>query len=370
MKVAYLLGSLNRGGTETLLLDVFKNASQADFNFIGVHRKDGELKKDFYKTNQPVFPLQPAFPFDLRYLFRLRKLLKDQQVDIVHTHQYLDTIYAKIACSGTKIKTVQTIHGFDDIFSGKKNTLLNIALKLADRNIYVSNTQKKYFLKKYPLKSFSQEVVYNGISFDKIDSFQSENITDLGNLPEKRLLLGSVGNFVRGRNQLFICRFLKLLKDTGISFNFLFVGSRNNTIPSLYDECVDYCRKHNLSEDVYFLGGREDVPAILNRLDAFIYSSDHDTFGIAVIEAIAAGIPVFVNDWDVMCEISEEGKFLNLYKTNDEKDLLQRFKLFLDHPVEYKEKAIKNAWQIRQKFNIENHIQELNKLYIRINETN
>lgn len=36
MKVAYLLGSLSRGGTETLLLDVFRNADKADFEFIGV----------------------------------------------------------------------------------------------------------------------------------------------------------------------------------------------------------------------------------------------------------------------------------------------------------------------------------------------
>jgi len=36
MKVAYLLGSLNRGGTETLVLDVFKKASQAPFQVMGI----------------------------------------------------------------------------------------------------------------------------------------------------------------------------------------------------------------------------------------------------------------------------------------------------------------------------------------------
>jgi hypothetical protein len=43
MKIAYLLGSLNRGGMETLMLDVFKNADKADFDFIGkltVHLKN------------------------------------------------------------------------------------------------------------------------------------------------------------------------------------------------------------------------------------------------------------------------------------------------------------------------------------------
>ena len=50
MKVAYLLGSLSRGGTETLVLDVFKNSEKASYDFIGIHRKDEPLKDDFYAT--------------------------------------------------------------------------------------------------------------------------------------------------------------------------------------------------------------------------------------------------------------------------------------------------------------------------------
>lgn len=42
MKVAYLFGSLNRGGTETLLLDICQNLKKTDFDAIGIYRK-GEL---------------------------------------------------------------------------------------------------------------------------------------------------------------------------------------------------------------------------------------------------------------------------------------------------------------------------------------
>ncbi|MFC2425947.1 MAG: hypothetical protein ACFNUT_05350, partial [Bacteroidota bacterium] len=44
MKIAYMLGSLNRGGMETLLLDVFKNARIAEYSFIGIHRKGGKYQ--------------------------------------------------------------------------------------------------------------------------------------------------------------------------------------------------------------------------------------------------------------------------------------------------------------------------------------
>ena len=50
MKIAYMLGSLNRGGMETLLLDVFKNARIAEYSFIGIHRKGGNYQSEFYAT--------------------------------------------------------------------------------------------------------------------------------------------------------------------------------------------------------------------------------------------------------------------------------------------------------------------------------
>ena len=97
----------------------------------------------------------------------------------------------------------------------------------------------------------------------------------------------------------------------------------------MYDECVTYCQQNSLLDKVSFLGSRDDVPTILQQLDAFVYATDHDTFGIGVVEAMAVGIPVFVNDWEVMTEITDNGKFATLYKSKDEKDLLRHFLLFL-----------------------------------------
>jgi len=102
-------------------------------------------------------------------------------------------------------------------------------------------------------------------------------------------------------------------------------------MPHLYDDCVNYCKQNGLEYKVLFLGSRTDIPQILDQLDAFVYATDHDTFGIAVVEAMAVGVPVFVNDWEVMKEITVDGKYATLYKTKDEKDLLREFMLFLQN---------------------------------------
>lgn len=367
MKVAYLLGSLNRGGTETLLLDCLQQADIISYNVVALYRKDGILSSAFQNIKFKLIKLTPSFVGDIRYFFRLRKLLNEEGVDIVHAQQPIDALYGKVASIGCRRKIILTFHGFDFSNSILDKILYRLALKLTDCNIFVSNAQKKYYEKKYNNHSIKNCVVYNGIAFSKFDEYKPVDIRKELNLTSDNLLLAMVGSFVSVRDQLTICRFLDKINQQGINFHFLFVGKMDDAAPSLYNNCVDYCLSHNLSSKVSFLGVRDDVPAILSQLDAFIYASHHDTFGIAVIEAIAAGIPVFVNDWEVMTEITENGKLALLYKTKNEDDLANKFSSFIENKTSYRMQAKQSAKEVRKKYSIENHINSLYTLYKSIN---
>lgn len=389
MKIAYLLGSLNRGGTETLLLDVFRHAASSQLDAIGVYRKTGVCEQDFREAGIPLFQRQPSNNM-IAYLVSLRRLLKSQQVEVVHAQQAIDALYAYLALMGTGIKIVLSTHGFDYTDSTTGKMILRLILRRTDRNIYVSSFQKAYYTKKYRLRAEKQGVVYNGIAFGKLDNdithrvtlshpVSSEAVTQSHpvsadsnslrkelQLPDTTLLLGMVGNFNRVRDQHTVCRFLNLLHQSGIAFHFVFAGKRIDALGERYDACVDYCNRNNLSDKVSFLGVRHDVPQILQGLDAFVYATDHDTFGIAVVEAMAVGLPVFVNDWDVMTEITENGKLATLYKTGDEADLYTQFSLFLQNRALYAEKAVQAAGVVRQKYSIEKHIAGLKEVYERV----
>ncbi|MCL2597540.1 MAG: glycosyltransferase family 4 protein [Paludibacter sp.] len=361
MKIAYMFGALRRGGTETLMLDMFKNGQTSDFQFIGIHRKGGEYKEDFYTSGQKLFSLAPRFPFDVFYLFKLRKLLKNNNIDIVHAQISIDTLYAKLATFGTKIKIIQTVHCFDFGMKGFFANFFKKSLKLTAANIFVSNFQKNYYIKKYNLLPDNQHVVYNCISFEKIDN-QKEIIPLFAQKCE--LLIGSVGNFVYVRNQIVICRFLKLLSDAGYDFRFVFAGLRIESQSHLYDECVDFCRTNGLLDTkVFFLGGRNDIPNILRQLDAFVYSSAHDTFGIAVAEAMTAGVPVFVNDWGAMNELTENGKYGTVYQSNNPQDLFEKFTDFIKNKEIYKQKAQNANKFVRENLSVTKIFENLNKIY-------
>ena len=172
MKIAYLLGSLNRGGTETLLLDVFRNATANQLEAIAIYRKSGVLEPDFIKSSVPHYQL----PFQkniVSYFFRLRKILISQNIKCVHAQQPLDALLAWIATPGLGVKIILTLHGYDLQESGLGNIILSFILKRTDTNIYVSNAQRAYYQKKYRLDENKQRVVYNGISFNKFDGAKS-----------------------------------------------------------------------------------------------------------------------------------------------------------------------------------------------------
>jgi len=368
MKVAYLFGSLNRGGAETLLLDVFRNAKQHKLDAIGIYRKGGVLESDFRQSAIIMHKL-PVGANMIGYLIGLRKLLQNNKIEIVHAQQPIDAFYARLACLGTGIKVVLTFHGYD--FTDRKLSMLilKLIIKRTDTNIFVSETQRHYYQQKYKLNTENQEVVYNGVSFDKLDTILSHSTTGLRDelsVSPDSLFFGSVGNFVPGRDQLTLCRFLKRLNEQEVDFHFLFVGSRSDMVSRLYDDCFNFCQQNGLSDRVSFLGSRNDVPSILSQLDAFVYATDHDTFGIAVVEAMATGIPVFVNDWEVMNEITGNGKYATLYKTKDEGDLLQQFMLFLQNKESYRDKANDASQFVREKYSIEKHVQKLKTVYEQI----
>ncbi|WP_294140289.1 glycosyltransferase family 4 protein [uncultured Sanguibacteroides sp.] len=358
MKVAYFLGALNRGGMETLLLDILSRANTASYQIVCIYREEGGISDAFKATGVPLFKMTPRRGMDLSYILRLRRLLCREKVDIVHAQHSLEACYAWLATRGCGIKIIQTFHGYDYHQTAKGRFFMKWMIRHADLNIFVSEVQKSYYEKKYHFPPNRSQVVYNGIDFAKFEQRgRGETFESPG------LLIGSVGNFVPGRDQITICRFLVLLKKTGIPFRFLFAGRKDSRYPHLYDECVRFCETEGLQEEVCFLGTRSDVPSLLAQWDAFIYSTEHDTFGIAVIEAIAAGIPVFVNDWEVMREVTEEGRLAVLYKTKEVERLLSFFLDFYAHPEEYREKAQKAALHIKEKYGIEKHMEELSKRY-------
>ncbi|GAB3279174.1 glycosyltransferase family 4 protein [Larkinella harenae] len=365
MKVAYMLGGLDRGGLETMLLDTIRQINPAQIEGLVIYRKDGALKDEFTKTGISLIHLPFRIPFSFTYFYQLRKILRSHHVQIVHAQLPFDAFLAYWACFGTSIRVILSVHGYDFGYNFLTRCLVKFILLYSHLNIYVSESLKSYYISTYSLGiSERQQVVYNGVDFTRLDRVESPGgiRKELG-IPSNVLVMGCIGNFVPVRDHLLICHFLNKLKEIPVDFHFIFAGARNSNLPHLYDDCVNFCQLNNLLDRVHFIGSRRDIPVILNDIDAFVYASNHDTFGIAVVEAMSVGKPVFVNDWSAMMEITENGRFAQLYKTEDSLDLLKKIEYFLDNREFVENIAQENNAYIRDKYSINTHINKLIQTY-------
>lgn len=364
MIVAYFIGSLNRGGAEMLTLDICRKRESAPYDIVLIYRNDGELSAAFRETGVPMIRIKPGRN-KLGYFHEIRKTLKNKKIDIIHAQTLTNALLSVICTVFSNVKVVASFHGFYK--SPLQKIMRHCVMWMADALLYVSKYERDWYVKtSFFCPRNRCHVVYNGLSFDKLDERYviPEFLKVTRQTKPESVCLVMVGNFAKGRSQFFLCQCFKhLLQQEHKSLQFFFVGKRVDATPWRFDECVRYCEENHLTDNVHFVGSRGDVPAILQFSDGFVYASEHDSFGIAVVEAVAAGIPTIVNDWAVMQEIVGDQGWADVYHTDDIEDCCSKIKGLIEDLDNRKRLSEIAKEQVRDAYSIETHINKLYSIY-------
>lgn len=360
MKVLFILSGLGAGGTEIQALDIGRNAKKLNFDLtITYSKKGGELEKDFHNLNIPVYYISRKLPVDPRYFWKLRKLIRKGKFDAIHIHEPILNIYAWLAKT-KKNKLFLTLHGFFPD-SWKSKLILNFILKKNTINFAVSKGFLRRLGKYLKVEDKKFEVLYNGIDFSKF-SFEKGTLKKELNIPEEDILLGMVGAFAQRKDQMTLCKAFRLISHENKKVHLAFIGPPDPKHPEFYNNCLDFKNKNNLTR-IHFLGARKDINNILNSLDIFVLSSNRDTFGIALVEAMYLKKPCIASDISPFKEVSENGKSCLLFKKGNENDLKNRINELIEDPSK-RNQLIENAHERAKIFSIENHIKNLKSSYL------
>lgn len=361
MKVAFFLGNLQRGGAESLVYDICRKRDRAPFDLCCIYRKEGDFAEAFKATGAELIRVRRTGNM-LKYLRELRKAVLANHIDIMHAQTASNALVSILALLFTRVKIVTTFHGFS--FSDAPWWYRKLVYAGSKRMVCVSVYEKKHYENKWKLPVENKlRVVYNGIDFSKLDNPLPDTAHPV-TVDKKVLNLVMVGSFIEGRSQLFACQAAYQLARSGVPFHLYFAGRRDDAEPERYDDCVSFCETNGLTDRVTFLGSRSDIPWLLSRMDLFFYASEHDTFGIAVIEALAAGLPVLVNDWVVMKEITQDGELACLYRTDDLEDCLAKIRTFAQKKTDAFPDSSNAMQVVRERYSIEGHLRALNELYL------
>ena len=360
MKVAFFLGSLKRGGAESLVHDICVRKDYAPFRVCCLYRKDDDYSQAFKESGAELIRVSKKGSI-IRYLRDLRKAILSNGIDIVHAQTPSNALVSIASLLFTRVKVVTTFHGFS--FSDAPKWYRKIVYRFSKVVICVSEFEKEFYKDKWRLPDRNKlRVIHNGIDFSKLDCPEPDTIHPIL-IDDKTLNMIMVGSFIEGRSQYFICQVMQRLSQMNVAFNMHFAGRRDEAEYWRYDDCVSFCQENGLTDKVHFLGNRTDIPYLLRQMDLFLYASEHDTFGIAVIEALASGLPVIVNDWDVMKEITCNGNYALLYRTDDVEDCIEKIRFFMDAQKDLQSKMPETMEAVRWQYSMDRHMYELNKVY-------
>lgn len=362
MNVLHLIDSPHGGGAEILALDIFRNSKKHNLNISLVTTRKGELDLEFRTSGVNYYLIERRMPIDLKLVFRLKKIIEENGIKIIHVHQAVDGLHAYLTKLLTNVKTVMSFHGH--ALSKKNDIVLKFLIPRMDANIAVSYSFLKRLeeeIKFNTSKNF--HVIYNGIDTKKFYKTDKDFRREL-HLSDSDILMGMVGNFNNdGRDHMTVCRALPYIFKKYSNLHFAFVGRRAKESPQYYDECIAFCSESKILNKTHFVGSRSDINDILNSLDIFVYSSNHDSFGIAVIEALMAGLPVIINDLSTLLEITDNGKYAKVFKSKCSEDLENKIIELIESKGKRDQLADEGKeWALSQ-FSIEKHISNLKNLY-------
>ena len=290
-------------------------------------------------------------------LYRLSRLLRNNDLDLIHTHCSSPDFYGRLASLfNPEVQSVVTFHGtqYKNVFPNKLLTFTT------DTHIAVSEAVRSWAQKQFALTTEDIEVVYNGIDRSKF-----ENITIEPQAKKSQLgvntdnpVITSVGRLESCKGHRYLISALRVLKKRGVEIELLLVGDGD-----LAEELHHRVEKRGLSDSVHFLGVRMDVNEILAISDAFVMPSLWEGLGIAALEAMGVGVPVIASKVGGLVEIIDHGSTGFLVPPKDSVAIANFLEKLLKNPDMSEHMASQARSQVLKNFTIQESVKGYDKVY-------
>ncbi len=178
------------------------------------------------------------------------------------------------------------------------------------------------------------QVIYNGLELNAFDDCSRQSAgqdlrADLG-LDADTLLIGTVSRVTSQKKLHLLLRSAEIVLRQIPQAHFLIIGPPEDA--AYAESLLAWVKNHSLESHIHFLGGRSDVPILLGQLDATALCSDHEGFGLAILEAMAASKPVVATRCGGPEEIIVDGVTGFLVNKNDVNALAEALTKLLQNP--------------------------------------
>lgn len=253
---------------------------------------------------QQVHYLDMRGRFDFRVVKRLCDVIRNNRIDVIHTHGYKSDILGLLAAKRTGIVCVSTPHGFSGNVSFKLATFIRMGthmLRYFDRVAPLSEELMED-MKRFKVPAHKTVFIRNGVDLTEIDAVMKKLPPDQSADSDSRVI-GFIGQMIPRKNIAdLIDAFDRLYKQTpDLRLQLLGDGSQRSELESQAAES-------GCANAVEFLGFRSDRLELLSRFSLFVMTSSLEGIPRCMMEAMAVGVPVVAYDIPGVDQLVEHGK--------------------------------------------------------------
>ena len=307
LRVLWLVKGLGVGGIERLLCwtaavrDTDAIESQAAY----VLRHADDLVDELAATGVPVHPLVADNEYDLTWAVKLRRILDEGSFDIVHFHSPYVAGVARLVVQSMpeaeRPRTMSTEHNVWSDFPIPTRVLNAATFPLDFAHIAVSRAVRESVTPRF---RNHVEVVTQGVLVEDVRRHlggrEGARLT-LGIGPNE-VLAGTVANLRPPKDYPTLLTAAKRVVERGVPVRFIAVGrgEEEEALRRLHTEL-------ELGDRFRFLGYREDAVHVLAGCDLFVLPSRYEGVPVAVLEALAMGLPVVATPVGTVPDVVTDG---------------------------------------------------------------
>lgn len=335
--VLHAVGNMGMGGYETLIMNIYRNIDRekVQFDFMIHTAHEGEYAEEIKSLgghiyHMPVLIQKPKVYY-WRY-FEYKKALNDlfrehSEFSIVHGHMTnTASIYMPIARKYPNIKACIAHSHQSEATPGLQGKVTNFLQrnlsKVATDCFACSEKAAEWIYPEEMIRDNCVKVIRNGVEtrrFHFNPEVRNKTRVDLG--VQDKLVFGNVARFKRQKNHEFLIEIFREIHKLRPDSVLILVG-----IGELLEPTKEQVRSYGLEDSVLFLGGRSDIPDLMNAFDMFLLPSLFEGLPLVGIEAQCTGLPI-VTATTVSQETDVTGnvRFLSLNDSSLEwaKEILQ-----------------------------------------------
>ena len=371
MKVAIIMPlAEQKGGGEKRLWDLMLEGRDKGIDWLLIFLEDGPMVEQIRALGIEVYVVLAGRLSQLhRFTYstmRIVGIIKNAKADVILSWMWSAHLYG---CPASLLSGVPCL--WSQLENPKGYWLKELTARLPCSGMFINSLSGKEILEEiFPKRSI--KLVYPGVALQKFspDKLPSREITRqaLG-LPVGTPIIGIVGRLQRWKGiHILIDSMPHILKNHPES-HFIVVGGKHETEPEYENFLRDKIDLLNLEKNITFAGSQKNIPEWMHAMDIFIHASDHEPFGIVIVEAMAMGKPVVASASGGPTEIITDGVNGVLVPFGNSSALANAVLRLLNDPQyaqQISNAATKRALDFSTKIYVENFVDSIFELISKI----